>query len=153
MNKKLATVIEKKTEELLEMLSLQADVLVEEIEGGSKVSIETEDSSLLIGYHGENLESFQLILVFLVSHELGEFHRITVNVGDYRERREEKLQEMASRAKEEVVETKKEVALSNLTSNDRRIIHLFLQNDEEVYSESVGEGNERQLIIKPKQSA
>lgn len=153
MSKKKVLAIEKKAGEFLDMLALIGDVVVEEADGGYKVSIETDDSNLLIGYHGENLESFQLILVFLVSHELGQFYRITVNVGDYRERREEKLQEMATKAKEEVLETKREITLANLSSSDRRIIHLFLQDDQEVYSESVGEGNERHLVIKPKQSA
>ena len=117
-----------KTEELLEMLHVAASVSVQEGEEGRvEVSIDTEDSSILIGYHGENLEAFQLILAFLISKELGDFQRVVVNVGDYRQRREEKLKELATRAKEEALENDGDVILSNLSSNERRIIHLFLQ--------------------------
>lgn len=150
MKKNISGVVEKTSEELLSMLSLPGTVSVEEKEEGFAVSIDTEDSSLLIGYHGENLESFQLILALMVSKKLGEFKRILVNVGDYRERREERLKEMAVRVKQEVLDKKEEVTIPNLSSSDRRVIHLFFQEDEDVSSESVGEGKERTLIVKPR---
>ena len=90
MKDKPINIAKNKTEELLEMLHVAASVSVQEGEEGRvEVSIDTEDSSILIGYHGENLEAFQLILAFLISKELGDFQRVVVNVGDYRQRREE----------------------------------------------------------------
>ena len=65
----------------------------------------------------------------------------------------EKSKELATRAKEEALEKDGDVILSNLSSNERRIIHLFLQEDEEVYSESEGEGSNRQMVIKPRKHA
>lgn len=151
MKKNASTVVKKTSEDLLSMLDLTGSILVEEKEEGFAVSIETEDSSLLIGYHGENLEAFQLILALMVSKKIGEFKRILVNVGDYRERREERLKELAARVKQEALDKNEEVAIPNLSSSDRRIIHLFLQEDKEVVSESVGEGKDRQLVVKPRQ--
>lgn len=153
MTQSITALAKKRAEELLKTLSLKGEVLASEAEGAVEVSIETDDSSLLIGYHGENLESFQLILSFLVSKELGEFHRVLVNVGDYRQRREEKLKQLASQAKEEALQKMDAVVLQNLSSFERRIIHVFLQDDEEVASESVGEGENRQLIIRPKEKS
>lgn len=153
--KTVEEVVREKAEELLSMLSLTGNVEAQETEETIYLSIQPEekDSSLLIGYHGENLESFQLILSFLANKELEEFKRIVVNVGDYRERREEKLREIALHAKEEAIEKNGEVVLPDLSSSDRRIIHLLFQDDEEVSSESVGEGRDRQLVIKPKKRA
>lgn len=153
MKKNASAVVKKTSEDLLFMLGLTASIEVEEKEEGFAVSIETEDSSLLIGYHGENLEAFQLILALMVSKKTGEFKRILVNVGDYRERREERLKELAARVKQEALDKNEQVAIPNLSSSDRRIIHLFLQDDSDVSSESVGEGKDRQLVIKPKNSA
>lgn len=150
MTQDLVKITKGKAVELLETLSLKGKISASENDGNVEISIDTDDSSLLIGYHGENLEAFQLILSFLISKKLGDFHRVLVNVGDYRQRREEKLKQLATTAKEEALEKEDEVILPNLSSGDRRVIHLFLQNDEEVTSESRGEGESRQLIIKPK---
>lgn len=153
MTQDLVKITKKKAAELLETLSLKGKVSAGENDGNIEISIDTDDSSLLIGYHGENLEAFQLILSFMVSKKLGEFHRVLVNVGDYRQRREEKLKELASRAKEEALQKEGEVVLQSLSAVERRVIHLFLKDDKEVTSESRGEGENRQLIIKPKEKS
>ena len=62
--------------------------------------IETEETGLLIGFHGKTLESFQIILGIIASRELGEWVKVYVNVGDYREKREEALMLMAQHAAE-----------------------------------------------------
>lgn len=114
------------------------------------ISAEEEDSGILIGYHGETLQALQLILSLLVSKKLGDFVRIIVNVGDYREKREEKLRELAFDAARRAKETRQDVVLENLSSWQRRVVHIALAEDEEVQTESQGEEPDRQLVIKPK---
>lgn len=139
------------TKNLLEKLELTGEVSVAIDESGAyRVHIETEETGLLIGYHGRTLESFQIILSLLVSKETGEWARVYVNVGDYREKREEALMHMAMHAAERAMASGRPIELPHLSSAERRVIHMTLSGDERVETESLGEGSERTLVIKPK---
>ena len=144
-------IIQTITINLLEKLGLTGDISVATDESGAyRVHIETEETGLLIGYHGRTLESFQIILSLLVSKETGEWARVYVNVGDYREKREEALMHMAMHAAERAMASGRPIELPHLSSAERRVIHMTLSGDERVATESLGEGNERVLVIKPK---
>lgn len=146
---KVAT-IKKITKDFLDKLGIVGEISVEEGEDAVSVAIETQDAGILIGYHGETLNALTLILSLLVSRELGEFTRVSIDVEDYRKQREEKLIELAKNIKEQVLRDQQQLPITNLTSGERRIIHLFFQDDQEVTTESQGEGDERQLILKPR---
>ena len=144
-------VIREITENLLQRLELGAEVSVVTDEMAAfRVHIKTEETGILIGYHGQTLESFQIILAFLVAKRLGEWKKVYVNVGDYREKREEALMHMAQKAAERAISLNRPVELSKLSASERRVIHLTLSGDERVSTESVGEGSDRRLLVKPK---
>lgn len=115
-----------------------------------EVALETKDTGVVIGYHGATLEALQLVLSLLVSKKLNRFIRVSLEVGDYKKQRTDYLENLALSAKEKVLIERKEIFLPSLRSWERRIVHLFLQDDEEVFSESVGEGKERTLVIRPR---
>ena len=143
--------IKKISEELLNRLDIAATVSVTTDESGAyRVHIETEETGLLIGFHGRTLESFQMILGMIVSRKLGKWERVYVNVGDYREKREEALMYIAQRAAERALASGRPIELTRLSAAERRVIHLTLSGDERVQTESEGEGSERKLIISPK---
>lgn len=138
--------------ELLEHLSVKAEVEGKmNDEGSIELNIETEESGLLIGYHGETLNSFQLILSMLVYKKLGLWVRTIVNVGDYREKREESIKGLALRIASEVSLSKKPVALPYLVPFERRIVHMTLADHPNVVSVSEGENKERRVVVKPKE--
>jgi spoIIIJ-associated protein len=139
------------TEDLLTKLEVAGQVAVDVDETGAfRVHIDTEETGLLIGYHGQTLESFQIILGMIVSKQLGSWQKVYVNVGDYREKREEALMHMAQRAAERALALKRPVEIARLTAAERRVIHLTLSGDERVSTESIGEGIDRKLLVKPK---
>jgi len=143
--------VKKITEDLLKRLEIDGAVTVVTDETGAyRVNIETEETGLLIGFHGRTLESFQIILGILVSKKLNEWVKTYVNVGDYREKREEALMLMAQHAAERALALGRPVELSHLSPSERRVIHLTLSGDERVATESVGVGNSRVLLVKPK---
>lgn len=145
---KIQTVVE----ELLSKLEVVGTVGVDVDETGAyRVHIETEETGLLIGYHGQTLESFQIILGIIVSKVTGGWQKVYVNVGDYREKREEALMHMAQRAAERAIVMHRPVEITHLSASERRVIHLTLSGDEKVETESVGEGLDRRLIVKPKE--
>lgn len=139
------------TEDLLQRLGVTGAVRVDIDETNAyRVHIETEETGLLIGFHGKTLESFQIILGIIVSKALGAWARVYVNVGDYREKREEALMLMAQHAADRAVASGRAVELTRLSPAERRVIHLTLSGDERVETESIGEGEQRKLLVKPK---
>ncbi len=149
----LTKTVQEIVEDLLAKLEVTGSVEVTTDETGAyRVRIETEETGLLIGHHGKTLESFQLILGIIISKKIGQWVKVYVNVGDYREKREETLMHMAQRAADRALALGRPVELSRLSPSERRIIHLTLSGDERVETESVGEGDGRMLLVKPKAS-
>ena len=143
--------VKKITEDLLSRLGITGTVAVDIDETGAyRVHIETEETGLLIGFHGRTLESLQIILGMLVSKRLETWVKVYVNVGDYREKREEALMLMAQHAAERALAAGRPIELMHLSPSERRVIHLTLAGDERVETESVGEGMSRTLLVKPK---
>jgi spoIIIJ-associated protein len=151
-DKKLAE-IKQIAAKLLKQLDLPVTARVElKEENNFTVQLETDNPGLLIGYHGETLAAFQLILNKVVYRQTGEWLRIVVNVGDYRERRSESLERMALSAAQKVKFSGEEYSFSPMSPAERRIIHLTLADHPDVVTESTGEGRDRRVVVKLKTS-
>src|SRR3990167_6940042 len=110
------------SQDLLGKLETVGSVAVTTDETGAfRVNIDTEETGLLIGHHGKTLESLQIILGIMVSKKLDRWVKAYVNVGDYREKREEALMHMAQRAADRALALGRPVELSRLTPAERRI--------------------------------
>jgi spoIIIJ-associated protein len=107
-----------------------------------------EEAGLLIGKKGETINAIQLIINSSVRTRLGEWHRVYVNVADFREKEVERLQDLARQTVERAKESGNPQNLYNLTPSQRRTIHIFLSKENGVITESVGEGRERYLTVK-----
>lgn len=142
--------IQEIAEKLFEMIDMPATVTVEKEDDLYKVGISTEENALLIGKHGNTLSSLEYILTQMVSLKEGSFVRILVEVGGYREEREEYLESLAEKIKQEVLETGARKSLRGLKPWERRIIHMYLSEDPGLVTESIGEGRDRELIVTKK---
>lgn len=137
--------------ELIEKLGVSATAEISKTDNNFLVDINSEDSSLLIGKHGSNLESLQFVLaVRLKSQTNSEDFDLYVDIDSWRKQKESKLEKMANDTAQRVTETGEEEPLYNLTPSERRVIHTFLTNHSSVTTESVGEGPGRYLIVKPR---
>lgn len=115
------------------------------------VDITSEDSSLLIGKHGANLEALQFILAVRLKTLTGEEDfELLVDVGGWRRQREEKLRSLAASLAQEVERTGQPQTLFDLAPWQRRVVHVALANHPKVESLSEGEGQDRHLVIKPR---
>ena len=150
MTKKDVEKVKKTAEKLFKLLEIEGEVEVSEKEEGLDVVLKTEESGMIIGHHGETLDALQLVLSLVVAKELGEFVRVTLEVGDYRKSREEWLNGLALSTKEKAISQQGPITLPMLKPWERRVIHLIFQDDQEVASESVGEGRDRVLVVKPR---
>lgn len=138
---------------LLSLMGTKASARVYEDKDNEaiRVDIETSDEmGLLIGRHGETLASIETALGMMIRQSVGEWVRIIVNVGDWRERQEDHLKEIAEQARDRAIQTGEPQSIYNLTPAQRRIIHLTLSESKDVETESQGEGLERYLIVKPR---
>lgn len=150
MNEEQLKKIKEITEQLITDLGFLAEVVVQSEEEQINIQIESPEAAALIGFHGENLQAIQLVLSFMAHKALGEWTRVNVNVGDYRQKREEQLTKLALSLATKAKFSGETQAIPNLSASERRIVHLALTNHPDVISESEGEGRERTLTIKPK---
>jgi len=135
---------------LFSEIEIEGTFELAEGEHAVEVMLDTKDTGIVIGYHGEILEALQLISSLIVAKKIGKFVRISIEVGDYKKNRTEYLTTLAQQTKERVLADGREQDLSNLKSWERRIVHVALQEDDQVTSESVGEGRDRRLVVKLK---
>ncbi len=149
MEKKVK-IVKKITEELLKLLDIEGEISITFDEDIINIVLATDDSGIVIGRHGDILESLQTILALCVSKKLDKFHRVSLEVGDYKKNREEWLMNMAAETKDRVLRENIDITIPLLKAWERRIIHLSLKDDKEVISESVGEGKDRVLVLRPK---
>ncbi len=146
--------IQETVEELLNKLSTPfRKVRIEAQEDGMyRINIESEEPSLLIGHHGENIHALQNILrIILWKKKPEEKFSVMVDVDDYRKRQEENVIDLAERKAEVVRQNQEAQSLPPMSPYFRRVVHLHLaKNYQDVVTESVGEGDFRYLTIKPK---
>jgi len=154
MDKKELKTVEEIAGKLLKLLDVDGSFEILESKTGKEEVLEillnTKDTGVVIGYHGDTLEGLQLVLSLCIARNLGRFVRISVDVGDYKKNRTEWLKILALETKERVLTEGREITIPELKSWERRIVHLLLQEDGEVASESRGEGRDRVLVVGPK---
>ena len=136
-------------ENILSLMDLEGSFEVDEGQDEVSVSIETKDAARLIGVRGETLAALQLLLNQIVARSSDQYKRIVVDVLGWRKRREAEVENRARSWAKEVLESGQPLELDPMPSWQRRIIHLVLQEVSGVESESVGEGADRRVVIKP----
>jgi len=151
MAKDKTKIVKETAGKLLELMGTVAEIEVVEDKENEAILVNlnsAEETGLLIGRYGETVLSLQTILVLIVKQKLGEWARVLVNVGDWREKEKIHLEELAAQAAARAKETGEPQSLYNLSASQRRIIHLFLAKDAQIKTESEGEDKERFLVIR-----
>lgn len=142
--------IQKTSQSLISHFDPEAKLEVVIKDNGCVLNIESEISGILIGRSGETLEALQHVLRLILAQETGEYFSVLLDVSGYRALRQEKLVEDALAAAKKVVETGEPIDLPEMSSYERRLVHLALQEVEGVETESMGEGSERRIVVKKK---
>lgn len=153
INKQKLNKVEKFLEELVVLMGVNAtfEIHKDKENNAIKVDIKSEEEQgLLIGKRGETLTSIQTLIGMMLKNEYGEWTRVVVNIGDWREKEQQYLENLATQTADRAIETEKPQELYNLNSGQRRIVHMVLSEVEGIVTESSGEGNQRFLIVSPK---
>ncbi len=115
-----------------------------------KLNVSGGKSGIMIGKRGQTLEAIQYLVEKAVNKKSEKRVRVQVDVEGYMEEKKEKLQMMADKLSQKAKKIKKPVTIGQMNAHDRKIIHLFLKGDNEIRTQSVGDGYYRKLIIFPK---
>ena len=124
---------------------------VAEKENYALIELQGEGLGAVIGHRGETLDALQY-LAGLAANNCSGYYKVSLNIGDYRQRREKTLVNLAGRICEQVKSTGKCRTLEPMNPYERRIIHTAVQAYEGVTSASFGEGNDRRVVIGPEGS-
>lgn len=113
------------------------------------LTLPRESAGVFVGHHGEGLASLRMIFSLMIFQRFQVWPKLHLNVNDYQERREETLKELAKSAAERSISLQKEIILPDLSSYERRIVHMFLSEYPGVKTESRGEAPLRQMVVMP----
>ena len=138
--------------QLLADMEIEAEVEMTDGDNEEKrITISGESAAILIGHHGETLDSLQYLASLAANKRVdgkkSDYVRISVDVEGYRAKREETLRALARRMAGRVLKYKKSVMLEPMNPYERRIIHSEIQNMEGVSTNSIGSENNRKVII------
>ena len=135
---------------VLRLMGVEATVLTVEEDDGVRFSLDCgTNDGYVIGRRGETLDSLQYLTRLVVSRGREDYRRVTVNVGDYREQREQTLRDLAISSASKAKKYGRNISLPPMSPYDRRIVHTAVQEMEGVSSFSVGEGGDRRVIVAP----
>ncbi len=145
-------------QEILARMSITADVSARTgtdlVDPGERppltLDITGADLGLLIGRKGETLRALQFVMRQILSKEAGRWVPVVVDVESYLVRRRKNLQQLADKMADRVVFSGRKVALEPMPAQERRIVHIQLRNHQHVYTNSVGEGERRKVVILPR---
>lgn len=119
-------------------------------EGVVTFKLHGSDMGILIGKHGQTLDSLQYLTNLVANKNSAERIRIVIDIEDYRERRVETLNRLALRLADKVKRTGERVVLEPMNPHERKIIHVALQNDRRITTLSEGEEPYRRVVIELK---
>ncbi|MGI6340679.1 MAG: protein jag [Minisyncoccales bacterium] len=154
LEEKELKIIEEKTKEFFERMGLDVEIEMNYLKEENDIMeinvFKIEDAKMFIGKQGLILGNLQLILRKIIKKELDKEIYLTLDIDNYRKNKINSYKSIANSAAEEVSTTGQQKILPPLSSYARRIIHMELAKRNDVETESVGMGDQRRLVVKPK---
>lgn len=143
--------------ELLKKMGFEPVIEIDENEeseqNGAVFNITTQDeSNFLIGQYGANLQAIQHIARLLVRKKIDEKTKFIVDVNSYRKQKNLSIMEMAKETAQQALSEKRAIVMKPMSNYERRLVHLELSKNDQVITESIGEGETRKVVVKPANS-
>ena len=137
-------------ETLGEALGLDADVHVEETDEGIRGVLEGDDLGLFIGRHGQTIDAVQHLAFKVANRDAGRGGvRVVVDAAGYRARREQALHRQAEQAAADALRGDRPVALDAMSATERKVVHEYLKDRDDVETYSEGTEPDRHLVVAP----
>lgn len=142
VEKFLEQFINKVNNEITYTVNVEDNTIVVDLDGNSYGS--------LIGYRGETLNAMQTILSSIANKKVKDRIKLILDIGNYRQKREKALEELAEKVSKTVLRNGKNITLEPMTAFERKIIHSKLQENPRIETYSIGEGDNRRVVIAKK---
>jgi len=126
----------------VDVYELDGDELAVEVHGG--------DAGRLIGKNGRTLAALEQITNAVINRRADSHVRVSIDVGGYKRRRDERLRQQAGKAAERVERSGEPVEMDPMSAAERRVVHMALADHPDVETESAGEGRDRRVVVKPR---
>jgi spoIIIJ-associated protein len=139
-------------QKIIDLITTDATISMEEHSNRIVFNVSGGNSAVLIGKRGQTLEAIQYLVEKIVNKNRKGRVVIHIDVEGYLEKRRISLQRLAVKMAEKVKSTGKPSALGQMNAHDRRIVHIALQDDNRVRTQSKGEGFLKKLVIFPKKN-
>jgi spoIIIJ-associated protein len=136
-------------EEIVDDLQLDATIDVEERDGVLTGRVDGDHVGLFIGRHGQTIDAVQHLAQRIVFPDGPSAIRVVIDANGYRERRAEALRGEADEAADQAVSTGRSVELDPLPAAERRIVHEYLRERDDVETHSEGDEPDRYLVVSP----
>ena len=141
------TTVKEELTTILDLMGFPSTVTVEAEDGTAQCKVSDEHQEVLTSQEGRVLDSLQYLLRKIVSKKITGRVQLTIDVGNFREKRYQELQERAMEYASQVKENGKTQVISSLNPSERRVVHVALQDDPDIRSRSVGEGLFKKVLI------
>jgi len=136
---------------VLDKMNLK-DIKIDDVSNSDVIifNIQTKDSPILIGKHGENLSSLQHIVYIIVNNQIEEVPKFIIDVNNYRSKQKERFEYFAKQSAEKVISTQRSDVLRPMNSYQRKIIHDVISSYDQLSSTSIGQEPNRRVLVRLK---
>lgn len=134
---------------VLAAMGAESSMSITEEEGSCVIALDGEDLGFVIGRRGDTLDALQYLTGLVANRAGGGYYRVTIDIGDYREKREQSLIALAKKWAGQAARTGRKHSLDSMNPYERRIIHTAVQGVEGATSWSVGSEPNRHVVIGP----
>ena len=130
-------------------LGLEAEVEVTEQDGEIRGVLHGDDMGLLIGRHGQTIDAVQHLAFKVAAHGRSPAPRVQVDAAGYRDRRRQALERQADQAAADAVRSGRPTALDSMSATERKVVHEYLKDRDDVETYSEGTEPDRHLVVAP----
>lgn len=154
MNSKNIEIIRSTIQELIEKMGFSPEVKIIQEKGEDEDNIIcdvniSQDSNILIGQYGINLQALQHIARLLVRKKTEDRVKFVLDVNSYRQQKNESVAEIAREASRQAITEGRAIMMRPMSAYERRLVHMELSDNKEVVTESIGEGEGRKVVVRP----
>jgi spoIIIJ-associated protein len=146
-------IVKEVIEELVNKMGIACEVEADEIEQNEQktlvFNIKTAESNYLIGQYGVNLQALQHIARVMVRKRTEARADFILDVNSYRQEKNNSITALAKNMAEQALSERRAVVLRPMSPYERRLIHLELSKNDRIKTESISEGEDRRVVIKP----
>ena len=135
--------------EIIENMGLEVSFETTTKDERTTIKMYSNNNPIIIGKNGHTLKALEILAKQKIQNDTGIFYKINLDVSNYKEKIQKSIERLAKNTAREVAKTKIPVALDNMTSYERRIVHNVLTDFKGVKTESEGEEPNRHVVIKP----